>query len=68
MITNENKKLAFAIFISTSLISCFGSEKSENISSTIELTEEKVTTLPAEDFDLKIIQDTDNKKRYIFTN
>jgi len=68
MITDENKKLAFAIFISTSLISCFGSEKSENISSTIELTEEKVTTLPAEDFDLKINQDINIDANYEFTN
>lgn len=68
MITNENKKLIFAMLISTTLVSCFGADKTESIGDTTDFTEKDVTVLPVDNLELKIIQDINNKQEYEFTN
>ena len=68
MFKTQNFEIAVALFLSTTMISCFGTDNSTSDVGTIGLSENEVTVLPHDNHEYRIEQDTDIKQEYKFTN
>lgn len=63
----QNIEIAIAVVLSTTMVSCFGTDIAAQNNGT-DFTEEQMTILPNDNSDLEINQDINIDANYEFTN
>ena len=63
----QNIEIAIAVFLSMTMVSCFGTDTTPRHNSA-EFTKEEMTVLPSDDLSLEIDQDITIDTNYKFTN